>query len=60
MILKIIFNCSVSSQSKRSDYIDWQEYFMATAILASKRSKDPSLQVGACVVNRDNKIVGIG
>ncbi|XP_013141217.1 PREDICTED: deoxycytidylate deaminase isoform X1 [Papilio polytes] len=50
----------ISSQSKRSDYIDWQEYFMATAILASKRSKDPSLQVGACVVNRDNKIVGIG
>ncbi|KPI98212.1 Deoxycytidylate deaminase [Papilio xuthus] len=47
-------------QTKRSGYIDWQEYFMATAFLAAKRSKDPSFQVGACVVNRDNKIVGIG
>jgi hypothetical protein len=33
---------------------------MATAFLAAKRSKDPSTQVGACVVNQDNRIVGIG
>lgn len=45
---------------KRMDYIDWKEYFMATAFLAAKRSKDPSFQVGACVVNQENKIVGIG
>lgn len=45
---------------KREDYIDWQEYFMATAFLAAKRSKDPSYQVGACIVNKENVIVGIG
>ena len=30
------------------------------AILSSKRSKDPNRQVGACIVNPDNKIVAIG
>ncbi|KAG7203682.1 hypothetical protein KM043_013710 [Ampulex compressa] len=46
--------------SKRSSYIDWDEYFMAVAFLAAKRSKDPCSQVGACIVNNDNKIVGVG
>ncbi|KAJ8919588.1 hypothetical protein NQ315_002210 [Exocentrus adspersus] len=46
--------------SKRAEYIDWQEYFMATAFLAAKRSKDPCSQVGACIVNQENVIVGIG
>lgn len=45
---------------KRNDYISWDEYFMGVAILSSKRSKDPSTQVGACIVNQDKKIVGIG
>ncbi|MGD1815464.1 MAG: deoxycytidylate deaminase [Pleomorphochaeta sp.] len=46
--------------SKRSDYISWDEYFMGLAVLSSMRSKDPSTQVGACIVNRNKKIVGIG
>ena len=46
--------------SKRENYISWDEYFMGVAILSSKRSKDPSTQVGACIVNSDKKIVGIG
>lgn len=33
---------------------------MASAFLAAKRSKDPCSQVGACIVNEDKKIVGIG
>lgn len=33
---------------------------MGIAELSSKRSKDPSTQVGACIVNGANKIVGIG
>lgn len=33
---------------------------MATAFLAAKRSKDPVTQVGACIVNECNVIVGIG
>ena len=45
---------------KRSDYLSWDEYFMAVAILAGMRSKDPSTQVGACVANEQNKIVGVG
>jgi dCMP deaminase len=45
---------------KREDYISWDEYFMGIAMLSAKRSKDPSTQVGACIVNKDNKIVGIG
>ncbi|MGM0431142.1 MAG: deoxycytidylate deaminase [Spirochaetota bacterium] len=33
---------------------------MGVAILSSKRSKDPSTQVGACIVSEDKKIVGVG
>jgi len=45
---------------KRQDYISWDEYFMGIAMLSAKRSKDPSTQVGACIVDKDNKVVGIG
>jgi dCMP deaminase len=46
---------------KRKDYISWDEFFMASALLASQRSKDPSTQVGACIVNpKNNKILGEG
>lgn len=45
---------------KRKDYISWDEYFMGVALLAAERSKDPSTQVGACIVNDDNKIVSTG
>jgi dCMP deaminase len=45
---------------KRADYISWDEYFMGVALLSAKRSKDPSTQVGACIVNQKNKIVGAG
>ena len=33
---------------------------MGVALLSAKRSKDPSTQVGACIVNKKNKIVGAG
>nr|WP_294908018.1 dCMP deaminase family protein [uncultured Lacibacter sp.] len=46
--------------SKRTGYISWDEYFMGVALLSAKRSKDPSTQVGACIVNTKNKIVGAG
>ena len=45
---------------KRQDYISWDEYFMGVALLSAKRSKDPSTQVGACIVNADNRIVSVG
>lgn len=45
---------------KRLDYISWDEYFMGIAILSKQRSKDPNTQVGSCIVNRENRIVGVG
>ncbi len=45
---------------KRTDYLSWDEYFMAIALLSAQRSKDPNTQVGACVANSQNKIVGVG
>ncbi len=45
---------------KRADYISWDEYFMGISILASKRSKDPNTQVGACIVDKNNIILSTG
>ncbi len=45
---------------KRGNYINWDEYFMGIAMLAAKRSKDPSTQVGACIVSPDNIIISTG
>lgn len=45
---------------KREDYISWEQYFMAVAMVAAERSKDPSSQVGACIVDSGNKIVSTG
>lgn len=45
---------------KRQDYISWDEYFMGVALLAARRSKDPSTQVGACIVTQDNIILSTG
>ena len=45
---------------KRADYINWDEYFMGVAMLAARRSKDPSTQVGACIVSQDNIIISTG
>ncbi len=45
---------------KRSDYLSWDEYFMGVAILSANRSKDNNTQVGACIVNDENKIVAVG
>ncbi len=45
---------------KKNEVISWDEYFMGLALLSAKRSKDPSTQVGACIVDSNKKIVGIG
>lgn len=45
---------------KRQGYLSWDEYFMGVAQLSGLRSKDDSSQVGACIVNPKNRIVGIG
>ncbi len=45
---------------KRNNVISWDDYFMGLAHLSAQRSKDPSTQVGACIVNSAKKVVGIG
>lgn len=45
---------------KRKDYLSWEEYFMGLALLSAERSKDPKTQVGACIIDNDNKIVSVG
>ena len=49
-----------SINKQRKDYLTWDEYFMAITKLSSMRSKDPSTQVGACIVGHDNRILSIG
>ena len=45
---------------KRNGYISWDEYFMGVALLAAMRSKDPSTQVGCCIVDAENRILSTG
>ena len=45
---------------KREGYISWDEYFMGIAMLSANRSKDPNTQVGACIVDNNNKIMSVG
>lgn len=45
---------------QRKDYLSWDQYFMGVAKLSAMRSKDPSTQVGACIVSNDNRILSIG
>jgi dCMP deaminase len=60
--------------SKRTNYLAWDEYFMAMALLTAERSKDPVTQVclyklvyrnenfkvGAVIVDKQNVIAGVG
>ncbi len=45
---------------KRKDAISWDDYFMGIAHLSALRSKDPTTQVGAVIVDPTKKVVGIG
>ena len=45
---------------KRQDYVSWDEYFMGIALLSAQRSKDNNTQVGACIVDSENKILSVG
>jgi len=44
----------------RLDAITWDECFMQMTYIIAKRSKDPSTQVGAVIVNEENVVVGLG
>lgn len=45
---------------KREGYINWDEYFIGVAELSAMRSKDPSTQVGCCIVDDSNRILSMG
>jgi deoxycytidylate deaminase len=45
---------------KRSDYLSWDDYFMAVGFLSAQRSKDPTSPMGACLVDTENRVIGIG
>lgn len=46
--------------NQRENYLSWDEYFMGIALLSAERSKDPGTQVGACIVDKDHKILSMG
>ena len=45
---------------KKKEFLSWDEYFMALAKLSAGRSKDPSTQVGSCIIDDHNRILSIG
>jgi len=45
---------------KKEKYMSWHTYFMSIAFLSSFRSKDNKTQNGACIVDSNNRIIGIG
>jgi deoxycytidylate deaminase len=51
---------SSAAVPKRTDYLTWDDYFMATTVLSSLRSKDPTNPSGCCIVDSRNRIIGIG
>lgn len=43
-----------------SDTLVSEEYFMGLALLSALRSKDPSTQVGSCLVSSNGRVLSIG
>lgn len=39
--------------------ISWNKYALNLAAEASKRSEDPHVQVGACALSHDNRVLGV-
>jgi dCMP deaminase len=50
----------VADNGRRKDYLTWDDYFMSVAFLTAQRSKDPNTQVGACIVDDEHRILGLG
>lgn len=55
------YDCNAPTTTpKRATYLSWDDYFMAIAFLSARRSKDPKAPTGACLVDSDNRVIGIG
>lgn len=57
MILSLLI---IFMQKPRENYISWDECLMRMARLIAERSKDPSTQAGAVIVDNNNIIKGLG
>ena len=51
---------SLPHSTARTDALSWDDYFMSVCALSALRSKDPHTQVGACLVDAKQRILGIG
>lgn len=42
------------------DRLEWDDHHMLLALVTSQRSPDPNTQVGACIVDQRNRVLGVG
>lgn len=47
-------------EQQRENNISLDEFYMTIAELSAMRSKDPTIQEGACIVSENNKVLSIG
>ena len=59
ILLELGFKNS-SFEEKPGDAINHEDFIMSLACLTALRSPDPSTKVGACIVNENKRIVGLG
>ncbi|CAL1261515.1 unnamed protein product [Larinioides sclopetarius] len=52
--------CKQASQVPSRSYLPWHDYFMSLCYLTAARSKDPNTKVGACIVDKENRVVSLG
>ena len=45
---------------QKNNRISWEEYALELAKVSSRRSEDPYVQVGACILRLDNSVAGLG
>ena len=50
----------LGNNGRSEKFLSWDDYFMSVALLTAKRSKDPNTIVGACIVDDQRRIVGLG
>lgn len=44
----------------RRQRLTWDDHHMLMALLTAQRSPDPNTQVGACIIDKHNRVVGLG
>lgn len=45
---------------ERKETLQKEDYYMSLALLTASQSKDPSTQVGACIVDNDGNVISTG